>query len=115
MSFYIERVQQDIHFHLTEILRDLKDPRIDKLLTIVHIDLSGDMSNCKVYVSSLSGIERAKESVLGLKQASGFIKRELFSRLKAKKCPDLQFIADDSIEKSREMFSKIEKLNKDVI
>ncbi|MDR0919860.1 MAG: 30S ribosome-binding factor RbfA [Oscillospiraceae bacterium] len=112
MSFYVERTAEDIHRHLTDIFRDLKDPRIDRMITIIHIDLSADLSDCKVYVSCLGGLAKAQESVKGLTQASGFIKRELFSRLKAKKCPSLTFIADDSVEKSREMLEKIEKLNK---
>jgi ribosome-binding factor A len=111
MAFYVERTQEDIHRHLTEIFRDLKDPRIDSFLTIVHIDLSADLSNCKVYVSSIKGLETAKKSVEGLEQANGYIKRELFSRLKSKKCPELRFFADDSAEKTREMIAKIEKLN----
>ena len=92
---------------MTAILRELKDPRIDKLLTIVRADLSGDMSNCKIYVSSLEGMERTKESVAGLKSAAGFIRRELFHRLKMRKSPELTFVADNSIERSAEISKKL--------
>jgi ribosome-binding factor A len=91
-------------------MRELKDPRIDKLLTIVRADLSGDMSNCKIYVSSLEGMERTKESVAGLKSAAGFIRRELFHRLKMRKSPELTFIADNSIERSAEISKKLNDL-----
>lgn len=80
---------EDIKREMTAILRELKDPRIDKMLTIVRADLSGDMSNCKIYVSSFNGLEKAKESVQGLKSASGFIRRELFHRLKCASPPSL--------------------------
>ena len=59
---------------------------------------SEDGSSCKVYVSSLSGIETAKESVKGLKSAAGYIRREVGSRLAMRHTPEFQFIADDSIE-----------------
>ena len=65
---------EDIKREMTAILRELKDPRIDKMLTIVRTDLSGDMSSCKIYVSSFEGMERSKESVEGLKSAAGFIR-----------------------------------------
>lgn len=94
---------EDIKREMTAILRELKDPRIDKMLTIVRADLSGDMSNCKIYVSSFNGLEKAKESVQGLKSASGFIRRELFHRLKMRKSPELTFIADNSIERSADI------------
>lgn len=111
-SFKQGRTAEDIHFKLSEIFRTLKDPRIDKLLTIVRIDLSGDMSHCKVYVSSMDGIEKAKTSVKGLQSAEGFIKRELFANLGLKKCPQLHFIADDSIEMGDKMLETIKKLNR---
>ena len=80
------------------------------MLTIVRADLSGDMSNCKIYVSSFNGLEKAKESVQGLKSASGFIRRELFHRLKMRKSPELTFIADNSIERSADISKKLNEL-----
>jgi ribosome-binding factor A len=106
-NFKANRTAEDIHFQLTDIFRELKDPRIDPMLTIIKVDLSNDMSHCKVYVSSFEGIERAKKSVQGLESAMGFIRRELFSRLAVKKCPELKFIPDDSTEKSRELIEKL--------
>lgn len=102
---------EDIKREMTAILRELKDPRIDKMLTIVRADLSGDMSNCKIYVSSFEGMERTVESVKGLKNASGFIRRELFHRLKMRKSPELTFVADNSIERSAEISRKLNDLN----
>ena len=95
---------------MTAILRELKDPRIDPMLTVVRTELSGDMSYCKIYVSSFGGIEKSRESVKGLTSGSGFIKRELFHRLKLRKCPELKFIADDSIEHSAEINRKLKEL-----
>lgn len=109
-NFKNSRMAEDIKREMTAILRELKDPRIDKMLTIVRADLSGDMSVCKVYVSSFEGIEKTKESVKGLTSACGFIRRELFHRLKMRKSPELTFIADNSIERSAEISKKLNDL-----
>ena len=109
-NFKNSRMAEDIKREMTAILRELKDPRIDKMLTVVRTELSGDMSSCKIYVSSFEGIERAKESVAGLKSAEGFIRRELFHRLKMRKSPDLTFVADDSIARSAEISRKLNEL-----
>lgn len=109
-NFKTSRMAEDIKREMTAILRELKDPRIDKLLTVVRADLSGDMSSCKIYVSSLEGMERTRESVLGLKSAAGFIRRELFHRLKMRKSPELTFVADNSIERSAEISKKLSDL-----
>lgn len=111
-NFKNSRMAEDIKREMTAILRELKDPRIDKMLTVVRTDLSGDMSSCKIYVSSFAGMEKTKESVKGLRSAEGFIRRELFRRLKMRKSPELTFVADNSIERSAEISRKLSELSK---
>ncbi|MBQ8297759.1 MAG: 30S ribosome-binding factor RbfA [Ruminococcus sp.] len=109
-NFKNGRMAEDIKREMTAILRELKDPRIDPMLTIVRTELSGDMSSCKIFVSSFMGLEKAQESVKGLRSAEGFVKRELFHRLKMRKAPELKFIADDSIARSAEINKKLREL-----
>ena len=97
-GFKMGRVTSDIKMSLSDILREVKDPRVSKLLSIVKLDVSGDMSYAKVYVSAIEGREKTVESVKALKNAAGYIRRELGARLKLRKVPELRFVADDSIE-----------------
>lgn len=99
-GFKINRVTSDIRLALSDILREVKDPRVSKLLSIVKLDVSGDMSYAKVYVSAIEGKEKTAESVKALKGAAGYIRRELGARLSLRKVPELRFVADDSIEVS---------------
>ena len=99
-GFKTNRVASELQRELSEILRELKDPRISKLLSIVKADVSGDLSYAKIYVSAIEGVEATKASVKGLESASGYLKRELGARLKLRKMPELKFIADDSISRS---------------
>ena len=97
-GFKMGRVTSDIKISLSDILRELKDPRVSKLLSIVQLDVSGDISYAKVYVSAIGGREKTAESVKALKNAAGYIRRELGAKLKLRKVPELRFVADDSIE-----------------
>ena len=81
-------------------MREVKDPRVSCLLSIVKVDVSGDLSYATVYVSAIEGYESTVNSVKALKNASGFLRRELGARLKLRKVPELRFVADDSIEHS---------------
>lgn len=110
-SYRVERTAEDIRFQLGNLMRELKDPRISGMLSVVKIDLSSDFSFCKVYVSSLEGIERAKEAVRGLESAAGYIRREIGARLKLRHVPSFQFVADDSIEHSAEISKLIRELH----
>ncbi len=109
-SYKNNRMSEDIHRELPDIIRQLKDPRISSMLTVVRVDLAGDGSHCKVYISSLLGEEDAKQSVKGLRSAAGFVRRELFARLKMRKSPEIQFIADNSIAKGAEITRKLQSL-----
>ena len=99
-GFKINRITQDIKVTLSELLREVKDPRISKLLSIVKVDVSGDLSYATVYVSAIEGFEATVESVKALKGASGYLRRELGAALRLRKVPELRFIADDSILQS---------------
>ena len=108
-GYRVGRVSEDIKREIVAVIRELKDPRVrDKFLTVVRVDVSSDLSYAKVYVSSMSGIEDAKEAVKGLTSATGLIRREVGSKLHLRKTPELKFIADDSVQHGMEIFRKIE-------
>lgn len=100
-GYKINRVTSDIRLALSELLREVKDPRVSSMLSIVKLDVSGDMSYATVYVSAVEGSEKTAESVKALnKSAAGFLRHELGSRMKLRKVPQLRFVADNSIENS---------------
>ncbi|NLL63442.1 MAG: 30S ribosome-binding factor RbfA [Ruminococcaceae bacterium] len=102
------RVAEDIRREITVTIKDVKDPRVqDKLLTVVRVTVSKDLSSAKVYISDLKGIESAKEATDAFNSAAGYIRREVAQKLRLRKAPELQFIADDSVEQGVEMFKKL--------
>lgn len=109
-SFRTARAEEDVKRELTDIMRGLKDPRITGLLSIVKLELANDYSHCKVYISSLDGLEAAQNAVKGLTSAAGFVRREISARLKIRRSPEFHFIADDGIEHSAEINKKLKGL-----
>ena len=102
------RITSDIQLAISGLLREVKDPRVSPLIGVVKVDVSGDLSYATIYVSAIDGYEATLNSVKGLKSAAGYLRRELGSRLKLRKVPELRFIADDSIIKSAEIMNIIE-------
>ncbi len=111
-SYKIGRVNSDLQFCLAELIREVKDPRVDKLVSIVKVDVTGDLSQAKIYVSTLGGGESTAQTVKGLKSAAGYLRRECGMRLKLRKMPELLFIADDSIAHSANISRIIDSFNK---
>ena len=100
-SHKLGRNTEDIKRELTAILRELKDPRVaNTMLSIVRVELSRDMSYCKVYVSAMEGMDAAKNAVKGLTSAAGYIRREVGARLSLRHVPQISFEPTDSIEYS---------------
>ena len=102
------RITSDIQLAMSQLLREVKDPRVSPLIGVVKVDVSGDLSYATVYVSAIDGYESTVNSVKGLKSAAGYLRRELGSRLRLRKVPELRFVADDSIIKSAEIMNIIE-------
>ena len=103
---------EDIKRIVSGMVRELKDPRLHggMMLTVVRCDMAHDGSFCKVYISSFEGFESAKEAVKGLESAKGIIKKEISKVLGTKKCPELSFVADNSIERSARITSRLKEL-----
>lgn len=107
------RINDEIKKEVSEILRSgLKDPRVGVITSVLKVDTTNDLKFCKLYVSVL-GDDKEKEDVMeGLKNASGFIRKELASRINLRNTPQLKFVLDDSLEYSIRMAKLIDEVNK---
>lgn len=111
-SHKLGRNTEDIKRELTAVLREMKDPRVSqKMLSIVRVDVSRDLSYCKAYVSAMEGFDTAKEAAKALNSAAGFIRREVGSRLTLRHVPAMSFEATDSIEYSANISHILSELN----
>ena len=94
----IGRINEEIQRELSDQFRRLKDPRVSSgMVSITRVDTTGDLRYARIYVSALDKSQE-KEVLKGLKSASGFLRRELGHALQLRYTPELQFVADDSIQ-----------------
>ena len=95
----IGRINEEIQRELADQLRRLKDPRVSQvgMVSITRVDTTSDLRYARVYVSVLNK-DLEKDALKGLKSAAGFLRRELGRALQLRYTPELQFIADDSIQ-----------------
>ena len=114
MAYKQDRTAEDIKREITLIISELKDPRVgEAMLTVVRTEVAHDLSFCKVFISSLQGMESATAACKVLeKTAKGHIRSELGKVLSIRKVPEIRFIPDDTLEKSIDMFKKLEEDNK---
>lgn len=105
-----ERVAQMVSRHLATILRqDVNDPRVSGL-TITEVDVTKDLRQAKVYVTSMLDNETDIEQTMqAVERASGFIRSRLAKTIDIRHCPVLLFAYDNSISQGAKMSALIDK------
>ena len=114
MANRIDRINEEARKEISSIIRELKDPRIHPMTSIVLAQVTPDLKYCKVYVSVLADEERANETIRGLKSAEGFIRTQLAKKINLRNTPDVTFVLDQSIEYGVRMSRLIDDVTKDL-
>ncbi len=110
-SVRYDRINEEIKKALSEIVREMKDPRISPMTTILYVEATNDLKLAKVKVSVYDKDDAVRrETVAQLNRAEGFIARELGKRIDIRSIPTLRFTRDDSIEYSVHIAEVIDRL-----
>ena len=106
----IGRINEEIQKELSDLLRNLKDPRVQNtMISITRVETTPDLRFAKVFVSFLEE-DKAADALKGLKSAGGYLRRELGRSLNLRYTPELQWALDDSITYGARMLKLISSL-----
>ncbi len=106
-----QRINGEVQRELSRIIsREIKDPRIAPMTSVTDVIVTPDLKFCKAFISVLADEESARETLEGLKSASGYIRRELAKSINLRNTPELIFVMDNSIEYGIEMSKKIDEV-----
>jgi ribosome-binding factor A len=106
------RINGEVLRGLSEIIREVKDPRVSPFTSVTEVFVSPDLKTCKAYISVLGGDKEREDTLKGLNSAKGFIRRELARIVNLRNTPELEFIMDGSIEYGVDMSRKIDDVMK---
>jgi ribosome-binding factor A len=96
-----DRVADQIRSELAQMLaRDVHDPGIG-FVTVTRVQVTPDLQVARIFYTSLgpTGDEAKtrKNSERAIERAKPFLRRQIGSRLRLKRVPELHFIYDESI------------------
>ena len=108
------RINDEILREVANIVRsEIKDHRVGSMVSVVKVDTTNDLKYCKIFVSVLGESQEQKEEVMqGLKNASGFVRKQLAERINLRSTPEIKFVLDDSLEYSMKITKLINEVNK---
>jgi len=110
------RINGEVQRELSILIsRELKDPRINPMTSIVAVEVAPDLKHAKIYISVLGDVESRKETLAGLKSAAPFMRGQLARTINLRNTPELSFVMDQSIEYGVHMSKLISDVNKDLI
>jgi ribosome-binding factor A len=104
------RINDEVMRSLAQIIRDLKDPRVSPMTSVMEVEVAPDLKTCKVFFSVYGSPEDGKKTLEGLNSAKGFIRTALAHDVNLRNTPELTFIYDDSIAYGVAMSKKIDEV-----
>jgi ribosome-binding factor A len=107
----LERVQELLREVVSEIMRELKDPRVG-FATITTVTVSPDIHYAKIFVSIFGEQKVKDETIRGLNSARGFIRKEISKKIRLRYIPEISFHFDESIERGSRVLQIINEVTK---
>lgn len=105
------RINGEVQRELSRIIsREIKDPRICPMTSVVAVEVAPDLKTCKAYISVLGDEKAQADTLAGLKSAEGYIRRELARTINLRNTPEIRFVMDQSIEYGVNMSHLIDKV-----
>lgn len=107
------RINGEVQKELSTLIsREIKDPRINPMTSVVAVEVSPDLKSAKVFISVLGDKESKESTLKGLKSAASFMRGQLARTLNLRNTPELTFVIDNSIEYGVHMSKLIDEVNK---
>ncbi|HYM57192.1 MAG TPA: 30S ribosome-binding factor RbfA [Solirubrobacteraceae bacterium] len=105
----MRRVDEAVREVLSGVItQELKDPRIG-FVTVTAVETSADLRQARVFVSVLGDEAQRRLSLDGLRSAHGYLQRRVAGELTLKHTPTLDFLYDDSVDRSLRIQSLLEE------
>ena len=112
-----EMMESEIVKVISEALRNMRDPRIEGIVSVTRVELSKDYRFARVYFSVFEENEEKNEEIFSiLENAKGYFKTKVAKHIKTFKAPELTLVHDKGIKKAFELdklFRKVENEKRD--
>lgn len=93
------------------IMRDVRDPRVAKFVTVTGVDITKDLHHAKVLISVIGNEAEKEQTIIALQAAASFIAITASKKVVMRYFPALTFKLDDSVEKLQRIDTLLEKIH----
>ncbi|MBS0604645.1 MAG: 30S ribosome-binding factor RbfA [Verrucomicrobia bacterium] len=107
----IARLNSLLREVLSEVIRnDVRNPQVNKFVTVTSVDITNDLQHAKVYISVIGTALEKEETVKALQSAAGFIAILSSKKVVMRYFPELTFKLDTSVEQQMRIDELLNKI-----
>ena len=110
----LDRVNEELKRELSNIINyELKNSKVTGMISITKVKITPDLRYARVWISALN-CKNKKETLIGLKQSSGFIRSAIAKKINMRITPEFVFEFDETMEYGERIDSILNEIMKDV-
>ncbi|MGK7921045.1 MAG: 30S ribosome-binding factor RbfA [Trichodesmium sp.] len=111
----VSRVSSLIKREISQmLLHGIKDDRVGiGMVSVTDVDVSGDLQHAKIFVSIYGSDEVRRQTMEGLRSATGYVRSELGHRIRLRRTPEVIFIEDRSLERGTQIISLLNQISEE--
>lgn len=107
----MDKVNETLKKEISHIIdQDLKNQNITGLISVTKVKTAPDLRTARVYISLLNSKSK-KNTLEGIKKASGYIRTEIAKRVNLRYTPELIFEIDESMEYGARIENILKEIN----
>ncbi len=108
------RVNEELKRELSNIINyEVKNSNVTGMISVTKVKTSPDLKYARVSVSILNS-KNIKQTLAGLKAASGFIRSRIAQNMNLRVTPEFVFELDESLVYGEKIDTILEKIMKDI-
>lgn len=106
-----DRVAGAIKREVSDLLhRGVKDPRVH-FATVTDVEVVDDLRFVKIFVSVMGTEAEKAETMVGLENATGFLRSQLGARVRLRFTPEIRFVLDNSLDRAMRINELLETIH----
>jgi ribosome-binding factor A len=114
MQYRSHRLAEELKNVISAVIaQELHDPRVG-FATVTEVKVSPDLRHARILISVFGSTEEKKRTLDVLTSATGFIRRQIGSRIRLRHTPELIFEYDESVERGDRTVQLIDEVNKEL-
>ena len=107
-----DRINELLRREISLLLaRQVKDPRLDGLITITQVKTTNDLRNARVFLSVMGDSTAKKSALEGIQSAATYLRRELRGRLAMRYVPFLSFAMDNTLDEADHLYQIMDQIH----